>query len=111
MIIGYAVQFSAPPTPPKTEEQIRRETIEEHFSPWAGEHNGLTQLVKKSLNDPESYDHDKTTYIDNGDHLIVTTTFRARNQYGGMSTHEIKAMTDLSGNVIKVLSHKQPDKL
>lgn len=111
MVIGYAVQYSSPPPPPKTEEQIRKESIHQHFDALNGSHFELTKLVKKSLNDPDSYDHDKTTYIDKGDRLTITTTFRARNEKGGMTTHQVTAEADLKGNILKVINHKKLDRL
>ncbi|TXH43745.1 MAG: hypothetical protein E6Q97_33660 [Desulfurellales bacterium] len=99
------------PPPPKTQEQIRKEGIEQYFDPFTGEHRALTNAIKQSLNDPESYSHDKTLYIENGGVLFITTTFRARNKHGGMSSHEITATTDLQGNVIEIKSHRILNKL
>lgn len=102
---------STQPKPVKTPEQLRTEEIERHFNVWDGSHIGLTTTIKSSLNDPESYQHDKTTYIDKADHLIVTTTFRSKNQYGGITTHQIVAQTDLDGKVLQIMTNKIVNKL
>jgi len=113
IIIGSATSIydSTNPKPAKTAEQIREERIEKYFDVWDGSHINLTKIIKDSLNDPESYQHDKTLYVDRGDHLIVETTFRTKNKYGGMVTYQIKAKTDTSGNVLQVISNKPADKL
>jgi hypothetical protein len=91
------------------EEQkaARKKQIEQAFSPWDGSHNGLEKVIKQSMNDPKSYDHDKTVYADMGDYLIVTTTFRGKNAFGGVVKNTCRAKCDLDGNVIEVL-HSGP---
>ena len=89
---------------PKTPEEARKELIGKHFSAWDGSHDGLTKLIKSSMNDPKSYEHVETRYSDKGDHLIVGTTFRGKNAFGGVVTSTIIAKVDLSGNVIEVIS-------
>jgi len=73
------------------------------FSAWDGSHNELTKLIKQSMNDPDSYDHDETKYFDNGDHLIVITMFRGKNAFGGVVKNSVKAKCSLEGNVIEVI--------
>jgi hypothetical protein len=74
------------------------------FSFWDGSHRGLKELIKKSMNDPKSFEHVETRYTDNGDHFLVTTTFRGKNAFGGVVLNSVKAKTDLDGNVLVVLS-------
>ncbi len=93
----------APPAR-KTKAELRREKIEKHFSAWDGAHRGLEKVIKSSMNDPDSYDHNKTVYIDKGDHLIVTTTFRGKNAFGGVVLNSITAEVDFNGNVLQVYS-------
>lgn len=89
---------------PKTQEAIRKDKIEKHFSAWDGSHSELTKIIKKSMNDPDSYKHVKTSYWDKGEYLIVQTTFRGKNAFGGVVKNTIKAKVDLEGNVIEVIS-------
>ena len=89
---------------PKTQEEIRKEKLQEHFSLWDGSHNGLTAYIKKTMNDPNSYKHVETFYGDYSDYLIVKTTFRGKNVFGGVVTNTITAKVDLNGNVIEVTS-------
>jgi hypothetical protein len=92
------------PAAPKTQEEIRKEQIEKHFSAWDGSHRGLTEAIKRSMNDPSSYDHEKTVYWDKGDHLVVQTTFRGKNAFGGVVINSVMAKVDLNGNVIEIIS-------
>ena len=89
---------------PKTPEEARTQDLEKHFSAWDGSHNGLTKRIKESMNDPDSFEHDETTYVDKKDHLIVTTKFRGKNAFGGVVRNSVTAKVDLNGNVIEVLS-------
>jgi RNA polymerase subunit RPABC4/transcription elongation factor Spt4 len=89
---------------PKTKEETRKEQIEKHFSAWDGSHRGLTELIKKSMNDPGSYEYVETVYWDKGDHLIVKTTFRGKNVFGGVVKNWVMAKVDLNGNVIEIIS-------
>lgn len=104
---GFMTAFETKqPQPEKTPEQIRRELIEKPFDLFDGSHDDLTRNIKASLNDPDSYQHDKTTYKDMTDHLIITTTFRAKNKYGGMMTYQVIAKADLNGKVLEITSFK-----
>jgi hypothetical protein len=88
---------------PKTKAEIRTERISKGFSAWDGSHRGLEKVIKASMNDPDSYDHVETTYWDKGDHLIVKTTFRGKNAFGGVVKNWVKGKADLDGNIIAVL--------
>jgi len=93
-----------PPPKPKTQKQLRKERIEKHFSAWDGSHRNLTKYIKKSMNDPDSYKHAETKYVDKGDHLIVITTFRGKNAFGGVVKNTVVAKVGLDGNVISIIS-------
>lgn len=89
---------------PKTAEQLRKEKIEHGFSAWDGSHRELERIIKKSTNDPDSYEHVETVYSDKGDYLIVKTTFRGKNTFGGVVKNWVTAKADLNGNIIEVIS-------
>jgi len=93
---------------PKTKEELRKEKIEKHFSAWDGSHQGLTKIIKESMNDPNSYEHVETRYWDKGDHLIVKTTFRGKNALGGVVKSLIMAKVDINGNVIEIIETISP---
>ena len=91
-------------TTPKTQEEIREDQLQKQFSAWDGSHTGLTKLIKTAMNDPGSYDHVETVYWDKGDHLVVKTTFRGKNAFGGVVENWVMAKVDLNGNIIEVIS-------
>ncbi len=56
------------------------------------------------MNDPDSYSHVQTTYIDQGDYLIVQTKFRGKNAFGGMIMQTITARTSIEdGSVLEIV--------
>jgi len=85
------------------EKAARTKRIESQFSAWDGAHRNLTRLIKASMNDPGSYKHDETVYWDMGDHLVVRTSFRGKNAFGGVVRNWVKAEVDLDGNIIAIL--------
>ncbi len=99
--------FKSEPVKIQSAAEIRKERIKKQFSGWDGSHYGLERLIKKTMNDPDSYKHDETRYSDQGDYLIVKTTFRGKNAFGGMVINSVTAKVDLDGNVIQVLSQGQ----
>lgn len=91
---------------PPARKQTRKEFLREQFSWWDGSHRGLTKFIKESMNDPKSYKHVETTYWDRGDYLIVVTTFRGKNAFGGVVKNSVGARVDLKGNVISIIQDK-----
>ncbi len=81
----------------------RKKLISKQFSAWDGSHRGLEKFIKRNMNDPDSYDHVRTTYADQGSHLIVRTEFRGKNAFGGVVKNWLKAKVDLKGNVLQVV--------
>jgi len=92
------------PVKVKSTEELREDRIKVGFSPWDGSHRQLEELVKKSMNDPDSYKHDVTKYVDKGKYLLVMTRFRGKNAFGAMMPNTVTAKCDLDGNVLEVLS-------
>src|SRR5574343_1183699 len=81
----------------------RDKLISAQFSQWDGAHHGLERFIKENMNDPDSYDHVRTVYWDKGDYLIVKTTFRGNNAFGGKVLNSVKAEVSLDGKVLRVL--------
>ncbi len=93
-------------------EQAREDLISNAFSAWDGSHIDLTRVVKESMNDPSSYEHVETTYIDNGqtlfnnsDYLLVIMEFSGTNAFGGRVRNVVRAKTSIeTGKVVEILS-------
>jgi hypothetical protein len=86
----------------ESEANARTEMIEKQFSAWDGSHIKLTRLIKDSMNDPDSYEHVETKYWDMEDHLIVSTTFRGKNAFGGVVKNTVKAKVSLDGESVEI---------
>jgi len=84
-------------------EEARKKQIEEQFSAWDGSHRNLERVIKKAMNDPDSYEHDETVYWDRGDHLVVKTTYRGKNAFGGVVRNFVKAKVSLNGQILQIL--------
>jgi hypothetical protein len=78
--------------------------IEKSFNPWNGSHIGLEKWIKSHMNNPDSYEHVETRYSDKGSYLLVTTTYRGTNEFGGIVTNTVTARCSLDGRVISVES-------
>jgi hypothetical protein len=77
----------------------RKELIEKQFSSWDGSHYKLEAYIKSTMNDPDSYQHIKTVYLDKGDYLLVKTTFRGKNVFNALVIDSVIAMVGLDGEV------------
>lgn len=86
----------------------RKKLIEKQLSGWDGSHIQLTKIIKKAMNDPDSYEHDETIYWDMGTHLVVRTSYRGKNIFGGVVRNWIKAKTDIeTGTVLEIIEQGQ----
>ncbi len=85
---------------PKTTEEL----IKAQFSAWDGGHIKLERVIKESMNDPDSYESVRASYINNGDHLIVTQHFTGKNAMGGRVRHTVIAKTAMDGTVLEIIS-------
>ncbi len=84
-------------------EEKRKKRIKEQFSPWDGSHSNLEILIKKAMNDPDSYQHDETLYWDKDSYLLVRTVYRGKNAFGGVVKNFVKAKISLNGEILQIL--------
>lgn len=89
-------------TEPKTAEERRQERVEKAFSAWDGAHRNLERYITERLKDPDSYEHIETRYVDQGEHVVVYTKYRAKNSFGGYVIQEAGAKAKLDGTLISV---------
>jgi len=82
-------------------KEARKKLIEKQFSGWDGSHYRFERLIKQAMNDPDSYEHVETRYLDMGSHIRVYCTFRGRNAFGGMVKNTKVADFDINGNFIR----------
>lgn len=76
--------------------------LKEQFSAYDGSHRGVEKYIKAHMNDPDSYEHVSTRYVDKGDYLSVMTQFRGKNALGAKVLSTAVAKVDLSGNVLEL---------
>jgi hypothetical protein len=87
------------------DQKLVQNDLKKCFSAWDGSHIATTALIKKAMNDPDSYKHDETRIMNNGTNVIVITSFRGKNAFGGMVKNSIMVSTDPDTcAVIEVLS-------
>lgn len=95
--LGKTVAFE------NTPEELRIKKVKQQFSSWDGSHRNLERLLKSRLNDPDSYEHDKTVYWDKTDYLVVSMSYRAKNAFGALVKGHVKAKTSLDGQVLEIV--------
>jgi len=83
-----------------TAPKSKQEKIEELFDPYFGYNFDLNYEIKKALHDPDSFEHVKTVYWDEGEFLTVQVTFRAKNRFGALVKHKVKATMDFDGVIL-----------
>lgn len=83
----------------------REKKILAQFSSWSGSHRRLEKYIKKNLKDPDSYDHVETKYRDNGDHIVVYTTYRAKNSFNATVTEHVVAKASIDGSSVTIISN------
>lgn len=81
----------------------RKEKIEKQFSVWDGSHIIFTRIIKENMNNPKSYEHVKTVYWEYKDYIVVQTTFRGTNAFGGVVTNTLKAKFSIDGDFLGII--------
>lgn len=91
-------EYQEPPRPAPAKSREAR--IKEQFSAWDGAHKGLEAWVKRNMNDPDSYEHIETSWLDNGETITVILKFRGANAFGGKVVNVARCDFDVDGNMI-----------
>jgi hypothetical protein len=80
--------------------------VKAQFSPWDGSHYYLVDLLKKNMNDADSFEHMETKYTDNGDGLKIIMKYRGKNAFGGKIINYVTAESDYKSNQINIIKNK-----
>ncbi|EKT3966457.1 hypothetical protein NTJ12_001519 [Flavobacterium psychrophilum] len=80
----------------------RTHLIQRQFAGFSGANNYVEDAIKEIMNDPDSYEHIKTTYTDKGSYIIVYTKFRGTNSFGAKIIQNATAKVDIDGNVLSL---------
>lgn len=82
----------------------KEEKMLDALSKWDGSLPPLVEVVKEAMNDPDSYKHEKTTYIqtkvDSTDFLI-TMIYRGKNAFGGVVKNTVKCVYNVDSKSIR----------
>ncbi len=78
----------------------RRLKIKDQFSSFDGHNIYMERAVKKSMNDPDSYEHLETSYELIGDSMVVYSQFRGKNAFNAKVVGDAKALMDINGTII-----------
>lgn len=70
------------------------------LSAWDGSHGGMVSATKALMNDPGSFEHIETRYIDRGQEIDLIMKFRGRNGFGGMVVQTVRGTIDTDCNII-----------
>ena len=81
-------------------EEIRRKKIEKHFNPSDGSHRNLAKEVKRSMNNPFSFDHVDSRYKDMGSHIRINMTFVGETAFGVSMMQKVEAIAHIDGTIV-----------
>lgn len=88
----------------KPVEQVRAEQVQELFFA-DGRNYQVIEAVKKSMNDPDSFEHIETQHVDKGSgDVAVTMMFRGKNAFGGKVVNRAVAMVNPSSGEVTSLA-------
>jgi hypothetical protein len=108
VIIGFLFVLGVfDPSSPDTQRVSYRERF---FSPYTGSHAALEQQIKKSLSAPASYQHVRTSWVERGAILQVTTVFWCRQGSGLLGLDSAQATLDTTnGHILKwrMMKHRK----
>ncbi|WP_334327379.1 hypothetical protein [Gilliamella apicola] len=86
----------------------RQQMISSQFTDENGVHRKLEKFIKFKLKDVSTYKHLETKYVENDDDtLTITITFKGKKDGSNKITkNTVKAIVDLDGNPIRIISWK-----
>lgn len=82
------------------EELARRKKVAELTRGWERTGPVLETHIKGRMHDPDSFEHIETSYRDNGDRIIVSTTFRAKDRQGETQIVVAVGHISLDGHIL-----------
>lgn len=96
-----------PGTPQQDVDNAKQILLHRHFNTLGGVPIKLSQEIRQTLRDPDSFAPNKTQYINRGNHIAVTVEYRAQNTFGTLTREYIEAQIGWDGEVIS-LSESRP---
>jgi uncharacterized membrane protein len=78
------------------------EFAEKNISAWDRSNPKLVSAVKKTMNDPGSFEHVETTFDYEKDKVIATMIYRGNNALGAKVLGEVLGTFDYDGNLLNI---------
>lgn len=78
--------------------------IQNMLSSWDGSLPALKELVKKNLNDEDSFKHIQTGYINKGSYVEIKMIYSAKNAYNATIKSYIKVKVNSKGVIKEIIS-------
>lgn len=86
---------------------VNREKFEHYFSDWDGSFRPLVKMVKAAMNDPDSFEHDKTMYYITDGKARIRMNYRGKNAFGGVVPGSILVKVDpATGDILQILENQ-----
>lgn len=110
-----APEARKPLTPAEQADQEKRERInagndkfkDECYNPVDGSCYAVVHYVKQNMNDPESFQHDRTVYTYTDSCIIVDMKFRGNNAFGGKVINYVTAKVSRDCELLEIKKLRQ----
>ena len=83
------------------EAEARQASIKRQFK-WDGSNYAVEEAIKVRMQNPDSYKHVETRFVEVENGLIVTTKFRGTNGFNAVVTQIAVAAVDVNGTVLSL---------
>lgn len=98
-------------TPDRLAATINIDSFTSNFSGWDGAYRPLEKIIKKSMNDDDSYKHIETriTQLEfvKDPHATIKTTFKGKNAYGGIVKETVTARVNIKTGEVEDIQQEQ----
>jgi hypothetical protein len=81
-------------------KRVTPHPVESRLSPWEGSHPEFVALLKRSMHDPDSFEHVETSYQKTDHGYIITMVSRGKNSFGAKVLGKDSIETDQAGNLL-----------
>ncbi len=84
------------------QNETRSKQIRSQFSEYDGSNKYVVEAVKSKMNDPQSFEHVSTHYIEMNGHIRVGMEFREKNSFGATILNSATVDVTITGEIIKL---------
>lgn len=85
-----------------SKSELHKKNIEKMFLWDGGPQRELFNLVNNDLNDPKSFEHINTYWIEGNGAISIIMTFTAKNGFGGTMKKTVSVESDTLGHITKI---------